>query len=112
SAIDQVLFLAQVILRGQVVDDGDRAKWCVFIYQSPGFHGKGSLRLGIDPLLSGKILFRLEGLAQKRREAAARRLDGLIQSIGGRDAENLLRGRIAPTHDPSFISRNDTRQDR
>src|SRR5204862_406833 len=79
SAIDQILFLAQVVLCGQVVEDSDGSEGCFLVQQPPSFHGKRSTRIGVNPLSSGEILFRIEGLAQKRRESAtARCLDGLI----------------------------------
>ena len=63
-------------------------------------------------MLRGEILFRLEGLAQKRCEAAAHSLDGLIQSIGCRDTEDLFCRGIEPTNHRLFIGCDDAGRNR
>ena len=105
------MFLAQIVLCGQVVQDSDGAEGCFLVQQPPGFHRKGSSGIGVNPLPGWEIFFRIEGLAQKRCEGAARCLDGLIEGIGCRNAEKPFSSGIKPTNHCLFIGGDDAGPD-
>ena len=84
----------------------------LFLVHQPSGSTERDRRVLASIHAGGEILVRLEGLAEKRCEAAARRLNGLIQSISCRDAENPFSSGIKPTNDRLFIRRDNAGRNR
>ena len=61
----------------------------VLVNETPGFERKANGGCWDRSIAErGDWLLRLEGFAQERSEPAAGDLDGFVQNVGGRDAEN------------------------
>ena len=112
GAIHQILFLPQVVLGRQIMDDRHCAERIFLVDQAASFDGKGSPRVGIDPLAWRQIFPGLEGFAEKCGKTAADRFDRLVQGIAGIHAENLFGGRVEPANVGLFIRGDDSGRDR
>src|SRR5438874_11468821 len=64
GAIDQVLLLPQIFLRGQIVNDGDRSEGSVLVEESTRFDREGTAGIRIDPLSRRESRLRLNSFPQ------------------------------------------------
>src|SRR4030095_3506875 len=110
-SVQQLLFLTKRFLRGQILDNRDCAQRLLLVNETTGLDRKRPPRMGVDPLLGGKLDLAFDRFAQKGSDAAAGCFNGPIQNVGRRDAEDRLSRRVAPTDDPLLIARDNPRGD-
>ena len=111
-AIEQFLFLPQLLLGRQIVDDRDRAEWGAMVEQPARVHREGPARRRIHPMPARQIAVGFESLAQERGNAAAGGFHRFVQDIFRLLSQDFFGGGIKPADDGVFIRGHDPRRNR
>src|SRR5207248_8735848 len=112
GAIDQVLLLPQIYLRGQIVNDGDGSEGSVLVEESTRCDREGTAGILIDLLSRRKIRLRLNSFPQHGGQSSTNGFDRPVECIGGLQPEDRFRRGIKPANDAFFINSDDSRRDR
>src|SRR5438046_2424433 len=112
GAIDQVLLLPQIFLRGQIMNDGDSTEGGVLVEESPRFDREGAACVRIDPLSWRKVRLCLKSFPQHSSQPSANGFNRPVERIGSFQPEDRFRGGIKPANDAFFINGDNSGRNR